>query len=268
MSYLIKMKLKNMKLKNMKLKNYRCMRPSIKDYCRMLVGIISISVCLLTFSERTYATMPVIDYTAILQMLKEFEQLKEQYKMISNQYDQMKTQYSSITGLRGMGNWENSLDELKNKREWAASDWQSALKGMSGGNPERYQQLLDQYKSEHAAMNASDYAKGSDDGLSKSYQNEVETNQASATTTSYEFNDINQHLQTLYDLGQQIENQKNKDLKASMDLNSRVQLEVGYISTEELRMQTILNQQMAELQSAKIETENEASQFNQAGENP
>ena len=217
----------------------------------------------------SFATMPVIDYTSLAQLIKEYDQLKQQYEMVTKQYHQLKTQYGAITGNYGWGNWNNSLNNLKQDREWTAPDWQSALKGMSGGSPERYKQLLSQYKQQHSAMKPQDYAKGADDNLSKSYQSEVQTNETSATTATYEFNDINKHLKTLYQLGQQIESTgKNKDLKAATDLNSRVQLEVGYISVEELRMQTVLNQQMAEVQSTKITMENEASQFNQAGENP
>lgn len=199
--------------------------------------------------------------------VNEYNSMKTQASELKNQYSQMKEQYQSITGNYGWGNWKNSLSNLKQDHEWAASDWKSALSGMSGGNSQRYQQLLSQYKKNHLVMSSTKYAKGSDSNLSKSYQNQVQTNQASATTATYEFNDINNHLKTLYSLGQQIENaKKNNDLKSAVDLNSRIELEIAYISIEELRMQTLLNQQTAQVQSSKISLESEASQYNQAGE--
>ena len=241
---------------------------------KRIINLTIIAFSFLMLMQISSAMMPVIDIgeivktTEMIQQLdQQYQELKDQYETMQDQYNQLKQQYSSITGNYGWGSWNNTLDNLQQQREWAASDWQSALKGMSGGNAARYQQLLEQYKESNATMSQENYAKGSDQNLSKSYENEVQTNQASATTATYEFNDINNHLQNLYQLGQQIENaQKNNDLKSAVDLNSRVQLEVGYIAIEELKMSTIMNQQMAQMQSSKIALENEASQYNQAGE--
>lgn len=230
---------------------------------RKLVLLISVSA--LSLSIGAYANLPVIDPTNIAENIKEVTQLKHQYDTMQNQYSQMKQQYSSITGNYGWGNWQNGSSDLS-QREWAPGDWHSALQGMSGGNPGRYQELLSQYKQSHQTMSKDQFAKGSDQNLATSYKNQVQTNQASSVSATYEFNDINKHLQNLQQLGKQIETAKN--LKSAMDLNSRVQLEVAYISIEELRMQTVLNQQMAQSEASKITQENEAAQFNQAGENP
>jgi len=261
-------KLKNQNKANKAKKTKRIFASEIKRRFIFFMLMVFLFLSLMTFYQSGFA-MLVEDPTEWAKTIEVISQLKDQYDQLTQQLDQLKSQYNAVTGNYGWGNWNNSLNDLQQGREFTAPDWQSALQGMSGGNPERYQQLLDQYKQEHVAMNPTDYAKGTDDNLSKSYQNEVQTNQASATTSTYEFNDINKHLQTLYQLGQQIEDaKKNNDLKAAMDLNSRVQLEVGYVAVEELRMQTVLNQQMAQTQSAKIAMENEASQYNQAGENP
>jgi type IV secretion system protein VirB5 len=202
-----------------------------------------------------------------VQMTKTAQQAEKRYQQIQSQMSTLKQMKSDSEGSYGWGNWNNSLSDLKQQHEWAPSDWTSALHGMSGGNPQRYQQLLSQYKENHSSMTTSNYAKGKDSNLSASYKNQVDTNQASAASATYEFNDINKHLKALYQLGQEIENtSKNNNLKSAMDLNSRVELEIAYISTEELRMQTLLNQQTAQLQSSKIALDNEASQYNQAGE--
>lgn len=230
---------------------------------------------LVSYSTGSVA-LPVEDFGEWIRTVQVSAQLKDQmstllqqYQTLQDQYSQMKQQYSASTGNYGWGNWNNTQDILQKERQWAAGDWSSALKGMAGGNPARYQELLQEYETAHETMATNQFQNGSDTHLAASYQNEVETNEASATTATYEFNDINQHLNTLYQLGQQIENaSSNSDLKAAIDLNSRIQLEIAYIAIEELRMQTILNQQMAEMQSARITAENEASTYNQAGENP
>ena len=215
------------------------------------------------------AMMPVIDVGEIAKTTEVISQLNDQYHSLQNQYHQLKTQYQAITGNYGWGSFENTFDDLQQEREWSAADWQSTLQGMAGGNPARYQQLLAQYQQANATLDPNTYAKGTDDNLATSYTNQVKTNQASATQASYEFGDINNHLNSLYKLGQEIENaQKNNDMKSAIDLNSRIQLEVGYIAVEELRMQSVLNEQTASVQATQIANESEASQYNQVGENP
>ena len=188
-----------------------------------------------------------------------------QLAQLKQEYTQLKEQYAAMTGHYGWGNLENSASDLTG-REIAAPSWKAALEGEAGGNPARYQELLAQYKQAHKTMSQSDYEKGADKGLSTSYQNQVKTNQASATTATYEFNDIDKHLKTLQTLSKKIEDAKNSNTKSAMDLNSRIEVEVGYISIEILRMQTVLNQQTAQSQANRIAEENETSQFNQAGE--
>ena len=81
---------------------------------------------------------------------------------------------------------------------------------------------------------------------------------------TYEFDQINKHMQNLQELSQEIE--KAPNIKSAMDLNSRIEIELADIQVEELRMQTLMNQQKAQQQSTQIAQESEASQFNQAGE--
>lgn len=215
------------------------------------------------------------DAAVVAQLVVNLKEMVQQYNKLQDQYQTMQQQYQSLQAIQqngvgnyGWGNWDNS-NAATTAREWAPSNWHSALQGLSGGNPARYQQLLAEYKQNHATMSAQNYAKGADANLSKSYKNQVQTNQASSTAATYAFDQINAHLKTLHQLGQQIENaQKNHNLKAAMDLNSRIELEVGFISISELRMQALLNQQTSQLQASKIADENEASQYNQAGENP
>ena len=209
-------------------------------------------------------SMIVYDPTEVSKTVQVINGLKEEYDTLQKQYQQMQEQYAAMTGNYGWGKWNNSEADLI-QRQWSPSDWKSALNGVAGGNPERYQELLREYQSMNPDMSEEAFAKGSDAALAKSYRSQVQTNQASATTATYEFNDINRHLKNLYDLSQQIEDKKNPDMKSAMDLNSRIQIESSYIAMEEVKMSALINQQMAQMQSQNIAAENEASQFNQAG---
>lgn len=223
-----------------------------------------VGVMLLLSANSSFAIF-VEDPTQWAKTLEVINHLKSNYDQLKTQYGMLQNQYSAVTGNYGWGNLENSASDLTG-REFAPSSWKAALAGEAGGNPARYQELLSQYKQAHKTMNQNDYEKGADKGMAASYSNQVKTNQAAATTATYEFNDINKHLKTLQELGKKIEDAKNRDTKSAIDLNSRIMLEVGYISVEEVRMQAVLNQQTAQLQATRITEESEASQFNQAGE--
>ena len=259
------------------------MRQGVRESLRVLKKNRSMSVlavlllCIgLFFITNKAIAMPVEDFgewarTAQVssEQAQQLSQLYKQYQELQQQYHQMQQQYSAVTGSYGWGGFNNSQSQLTQDHQWAPSDWKSALQGMSGGNPARYQQLLAQYKQAHPSMSQSSFAKGSDTNLAQSYNNQVQNNQASSTQATYEFNNINKHMQNLYSLSQQIDQaNKNGDLKSAVDLNSRIQIEMGYINVEELRMQTLLNQQFSQSSATRISDENEASQFNQAGVQP
>ncbi len=215
-----------------------------------------------------YAELPVIDVNEIIQTGQVFSKLHDELTELTNQYQALQRQYQTITGHYGWGTFQNSLTQLKQVHEWAPATWQNALNGMAGGNPARYQQLLTEYKQNHRVLTSSQYQKGRDAGLAKSYANQIKTNQTSATQANYEFNQINQHLQALYKLSDAIESDRSNNLKSSIDLNSRIEVETGYIAIEELRMQTLLNEQAASQTASRINQETETAEFNQAGENP
>lgn len=230
----------------------------------LVVFVLSFSF----FPQKSFAIWPVIDISEIAKTGEVIEQLQQQYSKLQEQYETLQNQYNSTVGQYGWGNWNNSDTDLT-QRQWTAPDWKSALNAVSGGNPGRYQQLVGEYQQDNPTMKTDDYAKGADKNLAASYENQVKTNQASGVIASYEFNDMNEHLKKIKELGQQIESgSRSTGLKSAVDLNSRVQLEVAYISAEEVRMQSVLNQQMAADQAAQIASKNEASQYNQAGENP
>ena len=109
-------------------------------------------------------------------------------------------------------------------------------------------------------MSQNDYKKGASDDKAKVYQQQVDVNRAAQVQASYAFNDINQHLQNVHDLSAQIEQAKNS--KAAIDLNSRLVAELAYIEIQELKLQTLINQQQAEQESESIAGETQNAKFN------
>lgn len=239
----------------------------VSRYFRQYVfGCLVLLTSLFLFSiNKSYAMWPVIDLTQIAKTLEVIQQLKQQYDALRSQYQQMQSQYQAITGNYGWGALGNNISDLKN-RQWGADNWSDALKGLSGGNSQRYKELWAQYKSNHLILSEDAFSKGADLNLAKNYNQTIKANQASSVMSDYEFEKINQHLQKAYELGKAIENaNKNKDLKSAVDLNSRIQLESTFISIELLRMQTLLNKQTAQGGAASLALDQEAARFNRVG---
>ena len=55
---------------------------------------------------------------------------------------------------------------------------------------------------------------------------------------------------------------------SAIDLNSRIELEVAYLSLEKIKMASILNQQIASAHSHQIFSDQQSALYNLAGEKP
>lgn len=210
--------------------------------------------------------MPVEDFGAyahmaeeLSQLEKEYEVLKEAYHNAQEQLNQQKQLVSNSQGHYGFGNFQNTNNDFQ-QRNWSPNSWENALKGLSGGNADRYQQLLKDYQNNHPTLSSSDFEKGASTDLSKRYQQDIQTNQAASVNATYAFNDIEQALKNVHELSMQIE--KSPNTKSSLDLNARLMAEMAYIQIQELKMQAILNQQMAQQSADRISSATLAAKFN------
>ena len=210
-------------------------------------------------AQQAQAMLPVVDIGAITQLLAELKQLKSMYDNGIDQLNKAKQIASDAEGHYDFGNFENGIQDLDN-RKWSPDNWQDALKGLSGGNQARYEQLVDQYKKDNPTLSDDDFRKGASDAKLADYKSQIATNRASEVQAEYAFDDINQHLQNVHDISAKIESATNT--KAAIDLNSRLTAELAYISTQELKMLTLINQQLAQQQASNIAAEGESAKFN------
>lgn len=236
-----------------------------KTTCLLVVLLVFLGVPVSTFG-----LMPVMDHAAVMNLIQTYRQLKMQYDLLAKTYENGKSLLDKtdqlargIQGNYGFGNLENDLTSLK-QRKWSPNSWEEALRGMSGGNKARYRELLAHYKENNPTLSQAEYEKGASPRLYKRYAREISVNQAVVVNSSYAFNDINRHLETIHRLSKQIE--KTENLKASMDLNARLLAEVAYIQVQNLKLQALLNQQTASLQSSKIAQKTVNASFNQLPE--
>ena len=200
--------------------------------------IYLLSLAIISYASVSYATFPVIDYSAIVQMIKEFQQLQKQYQVLRQQLGQTQQLVKDAEGHYGFGSLLNQDDDMSAQR-WSPNTWEDALQGLSGGNPERYQQLLESYQQTHPSLSREEYQAGASQAKAELYQQQRNNNRAASVNATYAFNEIQQHLDRVQQLSQKIESADNT--KAARDLNSRLVTEMAYIQTQELKMQVLMN---------------------------
>lgn len=212
------------------------------------------------------AAMPVIDFAALAKLTTEINDLEHEINQLDSLYRNAENQLNIQTQLKNNLEGHYQYGTLFNdeaalqQREWQPSDWQGALKGLSGGNPERYQQLVTTYQQQHPVMTANQYSQGASQARTTLYQQNVELNQVASVQATYSYDELNDHFNTVHQLSLQIEQAPNE--KSIADLQARLLTEIAYIEMAELRMQTLLNQQFAQQRIIDTKEDELAAQFN------
>jgi type IV secretion system protein VirB5 len=231
-----------------------------------------ISALLLTLSLPATATIPVpvtspvIDVAAIAKLGEQLKQMKEQYELFNKIHQNAESQLGSLNQLKdfnsgayGYGNLENGLNELKN-RQSSANTWDDALKNIAGGNPSRYAELVSAYERAHPDLGTEVLSKGTSPAHLAQYQQHRALNKAASVETTYAFNEVNQHVKSIHTLSSQIE--KAPNTKSALDLNSRLIAELAYIEVINLKLQTVISQQLAQSGANELADDSEMIRFN------
>lgn len=227
---------------------------------------MSILFALLLFIPlSSFAFLPVIDATAVLNLIKQLEQMKKQYDLMNQSYQTSKNTLYQAQVISGEAQGHYGFGDLLNgqqytaKREWSPNNWEDALKGLSGGNPARYQQLVSQYQHDNPTLSKSDFDKGESSDNGAIYQAQIQNNQAANVTATYAFNDIKNHIEHIQSISKQIESAPNE--KAATDLNTRMNTEIAYTQVEVLKQLALMNEQTAERNEEKIKYETANAKF-------
>lgn len=173
------------------------------------------------------------------------------------------SQLEAIIGHYGYGEILNDTASLKD-REWSPDTWASALDVLSGGNNDRYNELLESYKNAHPTLTQEEVSKGSSSAYATDYQQMVATNQASSTQASYAFNDTNTHLENIKAISDRIEQSDNT--KSTEDLIARMNAEIAYLQVEQIKGLAVINQQLAQQQASELVNRKAAAEFNKIPE--
>lgn len=182
----------------------------------------------------------------------------EEYTQMINSLDQQ--QIDMLVEQFGYGDLLND-DTAQKERAWSPDSWQDALEAQSGGNSDRYQQLVDEYQASHPYLSDEEMQKGSSVSNTTNYEQQVQTNRAAMSHASYSFEDVNKHLDTINELSKKINEDSNP--KAVAEINARINAEVAYLQVEQIKSLAVLNEQIAQDQASSLVNDKAASEFNQ-----
>ncbi|HAU0512747.1 TPA: type IV secretion system protein [Legionella pneumophila] len=212
----------------------------------------------------------VQDTVLIANSLRQLEALYKQLQTASQTYTTVKQQYDTTqhmltnakaqldkanelinknSGHYGFGDLQNTLEDLHGQ-QWSPDNWSQALAGEVGNNASKYRKLLDSYQKNNTIAKSKEFEKGAQGNVVKNYQQSAAVNQAASVQSEYAFNEVNNSLKRIHDLSQKIEQADNT--KASVDLNSRLLTEVAYLQTQNLKAQSLVNQQLAQKQAVEL----------------
>lgn len=204
-------------------------------------------------------------YKQLETMEKTYNTTLQQYQTTQNILNKAEAQLNSMndlvkrnSGHYGFGDLQNSINDLR-KQQWSADTWQDSLKGQAGHNDPKYKALQDGWQKNRTAPDEQIFNKGARGNVVQNYQNSMAVNRAAAVQSEYAFNEINASLERIHQLSQQIE--KADNTKAAVDLNSRLLTEVAYLQTQNLKAQSLMNQQLAQKQAVELSERGEASQY-------
>jgi len=212
---------------------------------------------------------PISDAKLLLTAIDQLKQLRRQYEMLKDTYDNAKNQLDNLQRLKemnsghyGFGELENGYDQL---RSWQspASTWDEALRSLSGGNPERYDALVKAYEANHPTLSEANTTRYMSAPEANRFKEDKAVNRAVQVQTTQAYNDINQHMETLQKLSKQID--KTDNTKGAIDLNSRLMTEMGFIQLMNLRLQTLISQQLSQDSLNELSDRAEMARFNRSG---
>src|SRR5699024_1905163 len=206
-----------------------------------------------------YGQIPTTDVASItaqaLQMLQQMNQLIDQYESLREQIDNQTKQIEAIKGGRNMSgavgiddynniptNWEETLNQMNGGQ--LSSQANDILVTMNKIDMDAYQDLDDAY-SEHFGKSASQAG---------SYQ----------ALQGKAYNDTAERFAKLQDLMEKIDD--TNDIKASVDLNSRINAEMAMLLNEQMKLHALAEintsqQKLEDIKTRQMVTEHNKDDF-------
>ena len=183
---------------------------------------------------------PVIDFQSIIELIKVYDTDKEILTNGVSELENAKSQLTSMTSLSYYSNMFNTPEEVE-ARLYTAQSWQDALKGISGGNNQRYQQLLKSYETAHPEISAQDYRVSHTEKQFKQFDEHQKTVKTVAATSQTEYANTDTYMKNINAIGKEASSTNNTGVKTAIDLNTRMTEQLGYLIASNIRLQSVNN---------------------------
>jgi type IV secretion system protein VirB5 len=212
----------------------------------MLKNYLLTSLLCFSLTSPAFASgIPVYDASTFTQMVTQLNQMSKDYQKQLDQLEQAVKQANAITGTRDMGSLANGAAQ-SDLRRYLPNTWEETMHMMSAGGLGTtatgtqgiYSNLLSAYKPlSGSSLMASDPS----GTMSKAFDRRSNTTYAAMATAEQSYNSVEGHIGTYEDMLGELNN--TTDLKASVDLQSRISAENGLIMSDLLRLNAVQMQQ-------------------------
>jgi type IV secretion system protein VirB5 len=210
------------------------------------------------------SALTVFDPSSYAKLVAQLDQMAKQYQQQLQQLNQAIQQTGAITGTRNMGSIANSSMDA-DLRRYLPPDWQSTMNmigaGDLTGSATETQSLYSSLYTTYAPVTgAAAITRDPTGPLAQALDRKTETTYAAMAASEQAYNSITPRIATYETLLHQLNT--TTDLKASVDLQSRIAAENGMILNELLRLNSIQIQQKAAEDNQQLMTFRQASQAN------
>lgn len=185
--------------------------------------------------------IPVVDFANLVQALQQYLQLSAQLQQLKQEYDQQVRQYEALTGGRGMGGLFNSGADQQ-MRQYAPASWQQALQvlqqGGLPGNAADVARLAEGFAQSQGfkQTGARVYpASGGNNPDALAYAASTGATAAAAGLGQAAYDQTPARMQRVQQYLDEVNN--TADLKASVDLNARLLVELNESLTQLIQLQ-------------------------------
>lgn len=207
--------------------------------------ILTLLLCLSLNSPAFAGGIPVYDASTFTQMVTQLNQMSKDYQKQLEQLEQAVKQANAMTGTRNMGSLANGAAQ-SDLRRYLPNTWEETMHMMSAGGLGAtatgtqgiYSNLLSTYK----PLAGADLMISDPSGtVSKAFDRRSNTTYAAMATAEQTYNSAETRIGTYEDMLGELNN--TTDVKASVDLGSRISAENGLLMSDLLRLNAIQMQQ-------------------------
>jgi type IV secretion system protein VirB5 len=231
----------------------------------MVKNFLLISLFCISFTSPAFASgIPVYDASTFTQMVTQLNQMSKDYQKQLEQLEQAVKQANAMTGTRDMGSLANGAAQ-SDLRRYLPNTWEQTMHMMSAGGLGStatgtqgiYSNILSTYKPLAGADLMTSDPSGT---VAKAFDRRSNTTYAAMATAEQSYNSIESRIGTYEDMLGELNN--TTDLKASVDLGSRISAENGLLMSDLLRLNAVQMQQKSAEDNQSLVSTSRASAAN------